>query len=288
MARSRRRSGAYTPVKGPTFSYINEDTIDDDLKCCICHDPFTNPVFHSQCGTTFCRGCVDQITTKKCPQCRGSLIRSGRASAVNVLPNPKVTHNLVNKLLVRCDACEKTFPREQFEHHVKKACIVAKDQTIAEQARRIATQSKEISMLQAQLESSHNMRDTLAKQQSSLLVQVEQLKERNEKLQKIITSKHSNSRRTSSRRHPYVPKDYPPINFNEQKASSNIGAFQFRGFDSALTTPDISQPPQPQPKPQQQSQHQRTGSSAFHFSDQSRSKRPLIRGNRTRSNLGNS
>ena len=37
------------------FEYMNEGSIDPELKCSICTDPFIDPVCISACNHTFCR-----------------------------------------------------------------------------------------------------------------------------------------------------------------------------------------------------------------------------------------
>ncbi|PRP88866.1 hypothetical protein PROFUN_00334 [Planoprotostelium fungivorum] len=49
------------------YEYVNESAIDEDLICCICLEPFVDPVARS-CGNTFCRRCIKDL--ERCPKCR--------------------------------------------------------------------------------------------------------------------------------------------------------------------------------------------------------------------------
>ncbi len=56
-----------------TYEYMDENKIDDELKCTICTQPFQKPVCLS-CQHTFCRECIELWLNEhhSCPTCRRS------------------------------------------------------------------------------------------------------------------------------------------------------------------------------------------------------------------------
>ena len=72
------------------YVYANEDSIDNDLICPICTSPFDVPVFHVECGNTFCKKCTQSL--KKCPICQQPLS--------NIIPSPKMVYSQLDKLKV--------------------------------------------------------------------------------------------------------------------------------------------------------------------------------------------
>lgn len=75
------------------FQYADEDSIEESLLCSICSRPFVDPVYHVECGNTFCKVCLGKVD--KCPHCRMKLIKA------KVMPSPKLTTTLLDKLKVR-------------------------------------------------------------------------------------------------------------------------------------------------------------------------------------------
>lgn len=101
-----------------TYSYINEDQIDVELKCTICVEPFRNPVNCLSCGSTFCQHCIETWKQKQmtCPSCR--------QQNFNYLPVlTRVVLNQLNRLLVKCDLCEQIdIQRSNFTDHLTVIC----------------------------------------------------------------------------------------------------------------------------------------------------------------------
>ncbi|CAF3735542.1 unnamed protein product, partial [Adineta steineri] len=87
-----------------SHSYMNEDEIDDELKCIICHQPFHEPVTSVKCHHTFCKECITNWMRQEssCPVCR---IHSNREDYQ--LNQSRVLRNQLDRLNVRCDACHE-------------------------------------------------------------------------------------------------------------------------------------------------------------------------------------
>lgn len=54
------------------YTYVDEDEINPDLKCIICHQPLMKPFCGKQYGHTFCSKCINKWLKKysSCPSCR--------------------------------------------------------------------------------------------------------------------------------------------------------------------------------------------------------------------------
>jgi len=98
----------------PTYSYVNEQAVDEELKCPVCFDPLVTPAVCQNCRNTFCRKCVESLT--RCPICRG-----------NVHPlqePPRLLLNLLGKLLVKCNVCSKEVKRGDLSSHTLHECPI--------------------------------------------------------------------------------------------------------------------------------------------------------------------
>lgn len=102
-----------------SYTYINEDEIDIELKCMICYQPFQSPVNCINCGQTFCQECIDNWCKQQqpsCPTCREN----------GYLFIPVVTRivlNQLNRLLVQCSLCQqKNIERNYFLDHINYVC----------------------------------------------------------------------------------------------------------------------------------------------------------------------
>lgn len=82
-----------------TFSYVDEDNIDEDLLCPVCYEPFEDGVIHSlsQCRNCFCRACLTAVAD--CPLCRSPI------AASDISPIPRIITNQINSLKVKCTIC---------------------------------------------------------------------------------------------------------------------------------------------------------------------------------------
>jgi E3 ubiquitin-protein ligase NRDP1 len=101
------------------FQYMDEDSIDDELKCSICTEPFVDPGTIWSCDHAFCRACIEKMLGNGivCPICRNSDMLYGFR---------KATRNLVkilDRILVRCEYCNQiNIERGNFTEHMNKLC----------------------------------------------------------------------------------------------------------------------------------------------------------------------
>ena len=101
-----------------SYTYINDDQIDIELRCTICDEPFQSPVNCTNCGNTFCQVCIIKWMQRQlsCPSCR----QMGN----NFLPViSRVILNQLNRLLVQCSLCqERNIQRTNFNDHISLIC----------------------------------------------------------------------------------------------------------------------------------------------------------------------
>jgi hypothetical protein len=110
-----RRPEFESKCEDPSYSYVNEDAIDEELFCSyICHQPLVDPVAHNTCGISFCRKCIESADYK-CPMCR-----TGTASEYADI-NVRIVLNQLGRILVKCERCSKEMARGDFEAH-KPVC----------------------------------------------------------------------------------------------------------------------------------------------------------------------
>ncbi|CAF3669866.1 unnamed protein product, partial [Rotaria socialis] len=103
------------------YEYIDRESIDSDLICLLCHNPFIDPTV-TQCGDTYCRPCIekDMGNGSHCPsQSCNQLL-----STDHLIPPSRRFISMLDKLKVRCQLCEKTnINRGIFDEHVKTSCF---------------------------------------------------------------------------------------------------------------------------------------------------------------------
>jgi hypothetical protein len=108
---------------------MNEDEIDDELRCAICQQPFHEPVSSIRCHHTFCKECIIARLNqeRRCPVCRAHF-DYGQYQPVR----SRALLNQLNRLCVRCDACQaRNIQRGDFEGHTQNCpnwiipCIAA-------------------------------------------------------------------------------------------------------------------------------------------------------------------
>jgi hypothetical protein len=113
------------------YEYMNENEIDDELKCVICKQPLESPVSLSICHHTFCKQCIKFWLNRNetCPTCRQEVIRrSGRNNrSFQKLPyapiNTRIVLNQLDRLLIRCLLCNETnIQRCHWKNH-EKICL---------------------------------------------------------------------------------------------------------------------------------------------------------------------
>ena len=106
------------------FEYANEESVDAELKCSICTDPFLDPVITSPCEHIFCRAGIERVLEIRpvCPLCRQEPIRIEEFK-----PADRAVSNLLDHLLVHCQLCGHTnIQRSLFAEHIKIECLKAK------------------------------------------------------------------------------------------------------------------------------------------------------------------
>ncbi|CAE6415166.1 hypothetical protein ACGC1H_007118 [Rhizoctonia solani] len=98
-------------------SYVYAETVNTNLICCICRQPFADPTTATPCGHTFCRACITQAldVSPQCPIDRGALALS------DLLAAPQLVRNMVDELLVHCPnaplGCPHTSQRQLISSH---------------------------------------------------------------------------------------------------------------------------------------------------------------------------
>jgi hypothetical protein len=102
------------------YEYENEESIDNNLKCAICNEPFLDPV-ETQCHHLFCCECLNKwIENDKstCPTCRKTI-------STNTLNSIKFINfiSMINQILVKCLLCNQSnIQRGNFQDHINKIC----------------------------------------------------------------------------------------------------------------------------------------------------------------------
>jgi hypothetical protein len=110
------------------YEYINEESINELLKCKICRRPFILPTL-TKCGPskhTFCRLCIEkrikddpscptEIKKEKC----GQLLK--KEDLTPIIDGPLI--DMLKELEVRCKRCSQSgIERVNFIDHISKAC----------------------------------------------------------------------------------------------------------------------------------------------------------------------
>jgi hypothetical protein len=102
------------------YEYENEESIDMNLKCVICNEPFIDPV-ETECHHLFCCKCLNRwIENDKstCPTCRKIISKNSLKSIefINFI-------SMINQILVKCLLCHQSnIQRGNFQDHINKIC----------------------------------------------------------------------------------------------------------------------------------------------------------------------
>ncbi|KAN0045400.1 hypothetical protein ACTA71_005778 [Dictyostelium dimigraforme] len=100
------------PDNNSPFIYKEPIEIEKDLECPICYLPLFEPVVEPNCGTMFCKKCLNgYFNTGKsnCPSCQ--LIID-----INKLSNPpKIITNKLDELLIYCVQCKDKYPQNEIK-----------------------------------------------------------------------------------------------------------------------------------------------------------------------------
>ncbi len=93
----------------PTFSYVDEKAIDEQLMCDnICYLPLRNPLTHFKCGISFCQNCIADYQYK-CPVCREGTSKD--YYRVRSLMEQSA------RIRVVCSSCKSQMNLCDFDHH---------------------------------------------------------------------------------------------------------------------------------------------------------------------------
>ena len=103
------------------FEYEDEESIDGNLKCSICSDPFTDPVI-TLCHHSYCCSCLTKWLNNgksTCPSCRQII------SQTNVMPITLLNFtSMINQIRVKCKLCDQSsIQRGNFTDHSDRTCL---------------------------------------------------------------------------------------------------------------------------------------------------------------------
>ncbi|CAM4945440.1 unnamed protein product, partial [Rotaria socialis] len=107
-------------ISSSSYEYTDRESIDSDLICLLCHNPFIDPIV-TQCDYTYCRQCIEQDmgNGSHCPsQSCNQLL-----STDHLTPPSRLVVSMLDRLKVRCQLCEKSnINRGTFDEHIKTSC----------------------------------------------------------------------------------------------------------------------------------------------------------------------
>ncbi|CAF3596055.1 unnamed protein product [Rotaria sp. Silwood1] len=107
---------------------MDEDAIDDELKCIVCTQPLQSPVSLA-CQHIFCELCIETWikTNASCPICRRQFVTK---YTLTTMKNSTLCNQL-DSLLIRCLRCNKTgIRRIDFTKHVER-CSKSRMKTVS-------------------------------------------------------------------------------------------------------------------------------------------------------------
>ncbi|CAF3691822.1 unnamed protein product [Rotaria sp. Silwood1] len=108
------------------YEYVNEDSVNEYLKCKICSNPFIDPV-KTKCKPkehAFCRHCIRDWLQRdlSCPTCRQNVKNQDLTPIAE-----GILLDVLNRLPVKCLLCKKTgIERVDFNEHMDKKCTKRK------------------------------------------------------------------------------------------------------------------------------------------------------------------
>ena len=102
-------------INSAYYSFVNEDSINPDLKCALCLKPYDDPWTHIECDYIFCSSCIEKVQFNCCHCKKGE-----KTEFFPLKVNP-IT-KLINDLMVKCDFCQKRMKKSEFPIH-SKTCL---------------------------------------------------------------------------------------------------------------------------------------------------------------------
>ncbi|KAG9044981.1 hypothetical protein FS837_007207 [Tulasnella sp. UAMH 9824] len=102
------------------YTYV--DPVNGNLVCCICRNPFIDPVSTTSCSHTFCSECIASalLVSQQCPVDRSPL------TSTQLQPAATIVRNLVDELIVECPhapaGCTLTCQRQHLPVHLSSNC----------------------------------------------------------------------------------------------------------------------------------------------------------------------
>ena len=138
-----------------TKRFIDPESIQDDLMCCICQEVLEEPV-QAPCEHTFCQKCIQRWLDQgqeTCPEDRKKL------DLKSLQPSLRVTRKLLDKLTIRCknqvDGCPLMCKMEHMQklvQHEEKGCLAesnVSEREVDELKKMVANKDKEIAEKEA-------------------------------------------------------------------------------------------------------------------------------------------
>jgi hypothetical protein len=103
------------------MEYVDEESIDPNLICNICHKPLKDPVSTS-CDHIYGSACINHWLTSSihysCPTCQKQPLLITELVRAN-----RLVRNILDDLRVRCTLCEESgMKRGNFHDHITKVC----------------------------------------------------------------------------------------------------------------------------------------------------------------------
>ncbi|CAM4932015.1 unnamed protein product [Rotaria socialis] len=146
-------------ISSSFYEYIDRESIDSNLICLLCHNPFIDPIV-TQCGDTYCRLCIenDMGNGSHCPSQSCNQLLSIDHLTPN--PPPRLVASMLDRLKVRCQlycpgkniGCQWFGSRNEHDEHTK-TCLFEKLRPVVDILYKIIeNQSLDIKEQKAQLE----------------------------------------------------------------------------------------------------------------------------------------
>ncbi|CAF0977089.1 unnamed protein product [Rotaria sp. Silwood1] len=112
-----------TTILYSNYEYMDKMSINKDLKCDYCNNPFVEPV-STPCNHIFCRVCIENKIKNTDGTCAKPKCKNKSITLENLTPVTKhIILNMLDRLLVKCTSCGMAnIERSAFEKHYTKTC----------------------------------------------------------------------------------------------------------------------------------------------------------------------